>query len=370
MEPHPTASGPAALVLAPAPGPARLVVIVLRGGMDGLTAVAPYGDPDFAALARAGRPGHDGYTDLDGYFALHPGLAPLLPLWQAGDLAVVHAVATPYRDQRSHFDGQDILEFGQTGLPSGTARSGWLNRVLEHIPGAHPGLACAVGTDRLPILSGGAEVHRWSPDIRLSAGDRLQSLCLQATAPDARMTAALRSAFATQAADTDPDRTAEDRVAAYVAARLNEDARIAAFAIDGWDTHSFQDRNFTRAMDRLTASIATLSTTLTAQSWARTTIVAMTEFGRTVRLNGTGGTDHGTAGAMLIAGGAIAGGRVFANWPGLSESDLYDRRDLFPTRDLRAYLGWILRNQFGLPASTVDTAIFPGLELGSDPGLI
>ncbi|MEL6915466.1 MAG: DUF1501 domain-containing protein [Pseudomonadota bacterium] len=358
------------LSISPAPGPARLVVIVLRGAMDGLAACAPYADPNFAALSRPGRPGPGGYVDLDGFFSLHPSLARLMPLWQKGDLAVVHAVATPYRDQRSHFDGQDFLEFGKSSVPKGASRSGWLNRLLGELPHARRETGCAVGSDQLAILSGAVDVHRWSPDGTPGVSAEFQNLCLRAAESDTEIATALSAAFAVQGAARDTGAASEDRAAAYAANRLNDDARIAAFSIDGWDTHNFQHGTFTRAMDKLAGAIFTLHSIMSDTSWSHTTIIAMTEFGRTVRFNGTEGTDHGTGSAMLVAGGAINGGRVYGDWPGLAESDLYDRRDLLPTRDLRSHVGWVLRGQFGLQRHTIEKTIFPGLEMGDDPGLI
>jgi uncharacterized protein (DUF1501 family) len=161
----------------------------------------------------------------------------------------------------------------------------------------------------------------------------------------------------------------ERRVAEFIGKRLREETRIAAFSITGWDTHQRQDRSLPNALGRLSEAILTLQTTLSGPVWNKTTVVAVTEFGRTARLNGSGGSDHGTGGLMVLAGGALRGGQVVGDWPGLSEAQLYERRDLMPTRDLRAYLGWLLHSQFGLSVSTLETSIFPGLDLGVDPRL-
>jgi uncharacterized protein (DUF1501 family) len=145
---------------------------------------------------------------------------------------------------------------------------------------------------------------------------------------------------------------------------------VASFSLNGWDTHARQEASLTRALQSLSRVILTLKEELTVPIWQNTTVVAVTEFGRTAHLNGSQGTDHGTGGAMVLAGGALRGGRVIAGWPGLSEADLYDRRDLMPTRDVRAHLGWIMRDMFGLSKSAIERDVFPGLELGNSPGLI
>jgi uncharacterized protein (DUF1501 family) len=160
------------------------------------------------------------------------------------------------------------------------------------------------------------------------------------------------------------------RVAEFTGNRLREDTRIASFSINGWDTHQAQDRSLPRALARLADAILTLRNTVKDPIWNKTTVVAVTEFGRTARINGSGGTDHGTGGLMLLAGGALRGGRVAGDWPGLSETALLERRDLMPTRDLRSYLGWILHSQFGLSRSTLERDIFPDLDMGRDPKLL
>ncbi|EPX79818.1 hypothetical protein Salmuc_02580 [Salipiger mucosus DSM 16094] len=164
--------------------------------------------------------------------------------------------------------------------------------------------------------------------------------------------------------------SAQKRVAEFAAERLGGASRIAAFSINGWDTHDNQDRSLGRALGRLSDTILTLRDGMGPQAWGKTAVVAMTEFGRTVRINGTSGTDHGTGGAMIMAGGAIRGGRVVSDWPGLAEADLYARRDLMPTRDLRAHAGWLIRGLFGLDTKVIERDIFPGLDLGPDPRLL
>jgi len=355
------------------PGDTRLVVIILRGGMDGLDVVQPYGDPGLAALrgSLSGGPAA-GAQDLDGFFALHAGLAKLMPLWQAEQLAFVHAVSTPYRNKRSHFDGQDLLEAGTVNLSG--VRDGWLNRMLQAVPGVTAQTAYSIGHGDMRLLQGSAEVANWSPDASLSMSPQAVRLMEIVTESDPAIHAALAEAQVLSASMTqsDPKARTPDHVeiAEFAAQRLSDDARIAAFSLNGWDTHRAQDRFLTNALDRLADTILTMKGKMRGNTWRKTAIVAMTEFGRTARQNGTAGTDHGTGGLMLLAGGAIRGGRVYGTWPGLAEGDLFDGRDLMPTRDVRAHAAWVMRGLMGLDRATLEGAIFPGLEMGDDPGLI
>lgn len=376
------------MTLAAVPGDARLVVIILRGAMDGLDVVQPRGDRDFAPA----RPGLIGEAeDLDGFFALHAGLAPLMPLWKAGELGFVHAVSTPYRDKRSHFDGQDMLEAGTAmDVPLASVRDGWLNRLLQVLPGATGRTAFAIGRENMKILSGPAEVSSWAPDTRLRLSGQAERLLQEAYHDDPLFADAsleamqLARAMSTQAGDDAAGGgegammqqmmkagggRSEKALAAFAADRLNRETRIAAFSINGWDTHRNQAGALGRALGRLSDAILTLRRGLGA-NWERTTVLAMTEFGRTVRENGTGGTDHGTGGAMLLAGGAVRGGKVYGRWPGLAEAELYDRRDLRPTGDVRALAAWAMRDMFSLERTMLETRIFPGLDMGDNPRII
>ena len=160
------------------------------------------------------------------------------------------------------------------------------------------------------------------------------------------------------------------KVAEFAAEQLRGDTRIASFSINGWDTHNRQDKSIKPALDRLADTVLGLQSGLGPDVWGKTAVVAMTEFGRTARINGTGGTDHGTGGVMVLAGGAIRGGQVLGKWPGLSEADLYDRRDLMPTSDVRALAAWIMRGLAGLDRAMLEKTVFPGLDMGADPGLL
>ncbi len=357
---------------AAAPFDARLVVIVLRGGMDGLDVVRPYGAPGYADLrgALAGGP-QDGAHDLDGFFALHPSLGNLVPLWQAGELGFVHAVSTPYRDKRSHFDGQDILEAGTPGLDG--ARDGWLNRLLAHVPGTEARTAFAIGHGEMKLLAGAVPAADWTPEAELPLSPQALRLAEQVMAEDPAFHAALAEAMTPAQGGGMGDVAkgkAHLKVAEFAATQLRGDTRIAAFSINGWDTHGRQNRTIRPALAHLSEVLLALRDGVGPSVWDRTAVVAMTEFGRTVRVNGTGGTDHGTGGAMVLAGGALRGGRVLGNWPGLAEADLYQRRDLQPTGDVRAPAAWALRAVTGVPREVLERAVFPGLEMGADPGLL
>ncbi|ADE84299.1 DUF1501 domain-containing protein [Rhodobacter capsulatus] len=377
-----------AVTFAAVPGDRRLVVIILRGGMDGLDIVQPHGDPMLAQL----RPGFAigpaaGAADLDGFFGLHPLLVPkLMPMWAAGELGFAQAVSTPYRDKRSHFDGQDMLEAG-TGMdvPVSRIRDGWLNRLLQTLPGATAETAYSVGEEELRILSGAAPTMSWTPEAWLglsSQGRRLlESIyhddplfrdaaedALRMTAPEAQM-AGDDSAPAPRRRPAKPEAVkvpGRDPLAAFAAERLRGAARIAAFSLTGWDTHRGQVNALRRPAEQLAAALTTLKSEL-GPVWGETLVLAMTEFGRTARQNGSGGTDHGTGGALVMAGGALKGGKVYGRWPGLAEADLYAGRDLMPTADSRAYAAWALAGLFGTPRAALEGAIFPGLEMGTDP---
>jgi uncharacterized protein (DUF1501 family) len=364
------------VAFASAPWDNRLVVIVLRGAMDGLDAVRPVGDRDYAGL-RPTLAVSDGQQELDGFWALHPAMSDLMPLYQSGELGFAHAVSTPYRDKRSHFDGQDILEAGTVGLDGGAGRNGWLNRMLAGVPGITAETAYAIGTERLLILRGDVPVSRWTPEARLNLSPQARLLLDIVHRDDPLFHAASEGAMRivdeleAEEDGADPARNARAHVqlAEFAASRLLGESRIASFSVSGWDTHSQQERGLGQALTRLSETILTLRTEL-GPVWDKTAVLCLTEFGRTARENGTRGTDHGTGGAMIFAGGAMRGGQVIADWPGLSESDLYVGRDLMPTRDVRAHAAWVMRGLFGLDRSVLEGTVFPGLDMGRDAGLV
>ncbi|MCP5071803.1 MAG: DUF1501 domain-containing protein [Rhodobacteraceae bacterium] len=364
----------------------RLVVIILRGGMDGLDVVAPVGDP---LLARY-RPNVIGssHSDLDGFFALHPKLGDLMPMWNSGELAFVHAVSTPYRNKRSHFDGQDLLEAGVAKVNSDVRDSGWINRMLALMPGAEKDTAFSVGRENMLLLRGDLPVSSWSPEGRIDLSPQAQ-LMLDAIYQKDPLFAEAGSVAMTLAAqlnldaeiDEDDDNMMQQimenmnaakksqqaaSLAAFAANRLKEDTRIAAFSIGGWDTHLKQKSNINKALDQLQSALVTLKSEL-GRTWEKTAVVCMTEFGRTVRENGSDGTDHGTGGAMVLAGGAIRGKRVYGSWPGLADGQLFEGRDLMPTSDVRRYAAWMVHDLYGLSPTALTASVFPELDMGSNP---
>ncbi|MGJ4858195.1 DUF1501 domain-containing protein [Labrys sp. La1] len=357
----------------------RLVVLVLRGALDGLSTVAPVGDPDYHGLHGDIALALDGphpALPLDGFFALNPAMPTFARLFQARQALVVHAAATGYRE-RSHFDGQDVLESGFPG-PGHTA-TGWLNRALADLPAGeriapHGGLA--VGPSTPLVMRGAAPVLGWAPQVLPDAGDDLAARLLDLyDHRDPALAIALRRGLeAERLAAGDGmgmtkrkgglDSAAGMRQAVEGAARLiaaEDGPRLAALAFDGWDTHV----NEGGATGRLAMLLGGLDGAFAAfesglgQYWKDTVVVAVTEFGRTARINGTEGTDHGTGTVMLLAGGAVKGGRVVADWPGLKLAQLHEGRDLRPTTDVRSVLKGLLADQFGLSPMALGSTIFP-----------
>ncbi|NVO24149.1 DUF1501 domain-containing protein [Donghicola mangrovi] len=381
------------VALASAPWDARLVVIILRGAMDGLDMVRPYGDREYAALRGGLTGGSVGEADLDGFYALHPSLEPLRPLWKQGGLGFAHAVSTPYRDQRSHFDGQDLLEAGTVGLDGAARRDGWLNRLLQSVPGVTGETSFALGRDRMLLMRGDAPVSTWAPESDLNLSPQARLLLETVHHDDPLFAGAVSDAIhiaeslglidvpenvmdaqemVMERAEASRKQAADGHtmLAEFAAARLKEEARIAAFSLNGWDTHKGQAKAIARSGTQLAEVIGLLHDRLGPDVWGKTVVLAMTEFGRTARVNGSAGTDHGTGSAMVMAGGALRGGQVWADWPGLGDSDLYARRDLMPTRDVRAHAAWTLRSLFGIDRTLLETSVFPGLDMGNDPNLI
>ena len=349
----------------------RLVVVILRGAMDGLDVLQPYGDAELARL----RPGFAigpgaGAADLDGFHALHPALAPLLPWWRDGQLGFAQAVSTPYRDKRSHFDGQDILEAGTAGeVPPRVGRDGWLNRTLGLMPGAHGRTAFAIGRDEMLLLRGDHAHGAWAPDARLDLAPATVDLLLHAYHDDPLFRSRAEEALGLAESTGERGRSNTEGLFAFAAAQLRQDARIAALSMGGWDTHQRQAKGIERRLVDLAGGLARLRADLGAE-WDRTLVMTLTEFGRTAFENGSKGTDHGTGGVSLLAGGALRGGRVWGEWPGLAEAQLLDRRDLMPTRDVRAYAAWALHGLFGVERTGLENVVFPGLDMGPDPGLL
>jgi len=362
--------GGAGLALAAAPTDKRLVVVILRGALDGMAAVVPYGDRGLTALREDITPPPnqpDGLLDLGGFFGLHPALAGLHDMYRANEALAIHAVAGSYR-VRSHFEAQDYLESGADHRMT----SGWLNRVVSAMP-AYPahrpeGGALAIGVSVPLLLRGPAQVANWAPHgfsqptpdlygtiAALNQGDPvtgpaikegLRARGFSASVLDADQAPAERNAFPALA------RAAGEMLQAP------DGPRIAALEIGGWDTHTAQAKRLVEPLKQLDAGLVALRTGL-GPAWAQTAVLVMTEFGRTARLNGTKGTDHGTGTVAFVLGGAVAGGRVKANWPGLGSSQLFENRDLAPTTDLRAVVKGLLGPHLGLDSVAMEH-VFPG----------
>jgi uncharacterized protein (DUF1501 family) len=386
--------------------PARFVFIILRGALDGLTSVPPYGDPGYVALRRdlalhaPGSPG--GVAPLDALFGLHPALKFLEEEYAARELIVLHAVASPYRD-RSHFDGQDVLESGF--VKPHAVQTGWLNRALAALPGhaSEQERGVALGQNIPLVMRGPAAVSSWSPSklasldaetleriTELYANDPLLSRLMEAVSAEAiakesgdgpgedaggKMGASAEGAPGMSGPERPPSSVADTaatdarRAGRYgevvrAAARFlrREDGpQVAVFDTTGWDTHANEggaEGQLAGRLGVLDAGLQTLKAEM-GPSWASTIVLLATEFGRTAAINGTRGTDHGTATAAFLLGGAVQGGRVIADWPGLSASDLYQGRDLKPTLDLRAVVKGVLREHLRIPEQALASSVFP-----------
>jgi uncharacterized protein (DUF1501 family) len=371
-------------------GSSRLVVVILRGALDGLAAVPPYGDPDYASLHRElaipAPGGPDGALALNSTFGLHPSLTFLHERFAAGELVVFDAVASPYRD-RSHFDGQNVLENG-LAKPIGTA-DGWLNRALAALPrgGGLRERAVAISQNVPLILRGEASVISKSPqatpDVDEDLLTRLADLYSKDDWFSARLSEALQTermvdgaAVDTATVNTGADSSAmrkESVKAAYpnrvgaVARMASELMRsdggpeIAVIEASGWDTHANQGG----AKGILATRLAGLDQGLKSLAdglgplWPRTAVLVITEFGRTAAVNGTRGTDHGTGGCAFLIGGAVQGGRVIADWPSLRRTALLDNRDLKPTLDLRSVFKAVLDEHMHIDAKLIAKRVFP-----------
>jgi uncharacterized protein (DUF1501 family) len=352
----------------------RLIVVILRGALDGLATVAPVGDPDYAPLhgSIALTPnGPHAAVMLDSFFALHPSMPQFARMYREKHAAVIHAVATSYRD-RSHFDGQDVLESGFAG--PGRVQSGWLNRALETLPkGERVMSGLAVGPTTPLVLRGAAPTVGWAPVALPQADDdtamRLVELYQHRDpALASALTQGLQLEKAAQGDDMKPkpgtNGAAAMRLVARGAAKLmaaDDGPRIAALAFDGWDTHANEGGpvgRLAQLLSGLDGALAEFESGL-GPRWRDTVVVVATEFGRTVHINGTDGTDHGTGTVALLAGGAVKGGRVISDWPSLKPASLYQGRDLLPTTDLRAVIKGVLHDQFGLGERVLAETVFP-----------
>jgi uncharacterized protein (DUF1501 family) len=372
----------------------RFLTIVLRGALDGLAAVAPVGDPDWVKLRGDNAFKLDGATPalpLDGFFALNPAMPNLHRLYKAGQAIVVHAVATPYRE-RSHFDGQDVLESGLAR--PGRTDSGWLNRALVKLEpddrvrtSTNGRRTFAVGPITPLVVRGVAPVLSWVPPRLPPVSDdtttRLLDLYRHSDPKLAQVLEeriSLASLGPAGSSDRKPGEMGPavqvggiNQVRAYFAEAAgaaakflaNSDGpRVGALALDGWDTHNNEgvvNGRLSQLLGALDAALGAIETNMGA-AWSETVVTLITEFGRTARINGTAGTDHGTATVALLLGGALKGGRVVADWPGVKEAALYEARDLKATTDLRAVLKGVLRDHLRVDERVLTADIFPGSD--------
>jgi uncharacterized protein (DUF1501 family) len=361
--------------------PRRLIVIMLRGAVDGLNVVVPHGERAYyeaRPTIAIGRPATDqGALPLDGHFGLHPALAGLLPLWNEKKLAFVHAAGSP-DPTRSHFDAQLFIENGTPGRS--TTADGWMSRVLAALPGPHgPTDAVAVGPTLPRILLGGLPVANLPlgpeaakplpidrPEIarafdRLYSGnDPISEAYRQGRAARAELIGDLASEMR-QADNGAPPPNGFPAEAARLAGLIGRDQhiRLAFAALGGWDTHVNQKSQLANHLRPLGDGLAALAKGL-GTAWDDTVVVVISEFGRTVRENGNAGTDHGHGNVIWVAGGKVRGGRVYGDWPGLATAQLYQRRDLAVTTDYRSVLATILERHLGLTDHQL-AQIFPGL---------
>jgi len=359
--------GGASLAMADADTRKRFVVVILRGALDGLSVVVPYGDANLRnwrgslVLPEPGRDG--GLLALGGFWGLHPGLPQIHALYRAGQALPIHAVAGPNRS-RSHFEAQDILECGADRR----MESGWMNRLAGVLPASGDGdNALALGQTVPLILRGPTPIDAWGRgNVPAATADfYTQLLAIHDRDPltKAALTDGLRDRnFNTHALDGMPGTGGDApfialaRTGGRLLAKPNG-PRLAVLDADGWDTHSSQNPRLSYALPVLDNGIAALKDGLGA-AWADTVVLVVTEFGRTVRVNGTGGTDHGTGTAAFVLGGGVAGGRVQADWPGLSEAKLFENRDVQPTLDLRSLAKGILAQHYSLGPQPLET-VFP-----------
>jgi uncharacterized protein (DUF1501 family) len=361
--------------------PARLIVINTLGGLDGLSMVAPYGDPNLAALRSSimapavGKPG--GMLDLGGFFGLHPAMPNLQAMFAAGEASFVHAVGNA-AFSRSHFEGQDYLQSGAPALLT----SGWLNRTMGMVAGSgtmQSGIS--IGAEQGLLTQGPTIAAGWAPDPFWTIGSQTCSDLRAMLAPDPILGPAYAAAFqdstmfnaALSAAPMRAGLTTlqQNAWAAGTFLASPNGPRIAAIDADGFDTHDNQVSRLNALLGDIDAALLILKTRLGA-AWASTVVMTITEFGRTAAANGnatSGGTDHGTGFAMLLAGGAVNGGKVLGTWPGLASTQLYQGRDLMPTTDFRSICMGVLGQHMGLSGRAL-ARVFPGAGLQAATGLV
>lgn len=353
------------LLLAAARTDSRLVVVILRGALDGLAAVPAHGDGSYAGM-RSELAITAPQLKLDGMFALHPSLEHLHVAHRARELIVFHAVASPYRE-RSHFDGQDLLETGTTSH----GRDGWLNRALRALDSERSmqPRAVAIAQNVPLVLRGDAPVSSWAPSRLPAADSDTLARIADLYSADPYFATRLQAALATDAIAAEPMAGKRDPLGGFSALATSagkllaalDGPRIAVLETNGWDTHANQGAERGQLANRLRSLDIGLDALRSAlgDAWKQTAVLVVTEFGRTVAVNGTRGTDHGTATCALLVGGAVAGGRIIADWPGLARGSLYQARDLAPTLDLRSILKGVLAEHMRIGEAALESIVFP-----------
>ena len=328
----------------------HLIIIILRGGMDGLAVVPPYGDPTFNSIRN--RP--SGMIELDSFFGLHPALSSWLPLWKKQELSIIHAVGLTDAS-RSHFSAQDLLEQGDP-----RAKGGWLGRSIEHL---FPSTKVAALGHRVPmILHGAKNALSMSPSRRKYASEELLSLAQMLYSEDRQFQSSLEQSLLIreQAGGHQRDK---DRFATLrgLIKFIRQESSIGVIEIGGWDTHANQNKRIHQRLKYLADSMQVLRQELD-QEWQNTAVLAVSEFGRSVEMNGTGGTDHGHGGAAFLLGGAISGGKIHSKWPGLRVSNRHKGRDLAIGIDIRSVYKGILKELYGADRNDFNKVIFPSLS--------
>jgi uncharacterized protein (DUF1501 family) len=364
---------PIRYAFAAVPTERRFVVVILRGALDGLAAVPPHGDKDYAGVRGSLAIGSP--LDLDGFFGLHPALTNVKTMYDAKEAAIFHNICSPYRD-RSHFDGQNVLESGGSGPH--ILNDGWLNRALTPMGLGDGEHALAVAQTPPLLLSGAGRATSWMPATMPAPDEAFLARMRLLYAGDPALLASLNSALdlqaQSQAAMDDPSMkpgmggggngygnlTPLFAGAGKLLAAA-DGPRVAVLDAGGWDTHFNQgagEGQLARRLQALDTALEALKTSL-GPAWSKTAVVMATEFGRTAHPNGSGGTDHGTGGAAFLLGGAVAGGAVHAEWTGLSSAALQDGRDQPARTDLRALFKGLLAEHMGVPNAALEAKVFP-----------
>ena len=337
----------------------RLLFILQRGAADGLSTLAPLGDPQFDALRGAFAEDYAGASLIDGLFALHPSYEKIGSLYAQKQALFIHAVASSYRE-RSHFEGQNVIESG--GAQAYAVRDGWLNRLLGLLP--MPDVRALALSPAIPLaMQGPQTVSSYAPSSLPGADEDLMQRVGRLYESDPQLSALFKEAQSTRemAGDTQMRNLRDAEATGGLAASLMSDAdgaRVMMIESNGWDSHAGQRGQFSRQAHQLDALIAAYQTGMAAE-WQDTLVIVATEFGRTVKLNGTNGSDHGTGSAAMLLGGAVDGGKVIADWPGLRQNDLFEGRDLNPTMSLEAVLAGAVSGHFGLDPQLAMRTLFP-----------